>query len=121
MKAGKTGGRALARKDFTVAVINYPVFHPTPFMETWFGFGWSEWDLVRKCRPRFKGHRQPMACAWGEFDESNPKWAVKETDAAADHGIDVWIYDWYWYAGVEIWNEALNRGFLRAPNPGVSS
>lgn len=108
--------KVLGRKDFEVAVINFPGFHPTPFMESWFGFGWSEWELVRRCQPRFKGHHQPMSCSWGVFDESDPAWAVKETDAAADHGIDVWIYDWYWYSGVEIWNEALNRGFLQAPN-----
>ena len=107
---------AAPRKDFTVAVINYPGFHPTPLMEAWFGFGWSEWELVRRCRPRFKGHRQPLGCRWGEFDESDPAWSARETDAAADHGIDVWIYDWYWYSGVEIWNEGLNRGFLHAPN-----
>jgi hypothetical protein len=107
---------AAPRKDFTVAVINYPGFHPTPLMEAWYGFGWSEWDLARRCKKRFKGHRQPLECLWGCFDESDPTWAVKETAAAADHGIDVWIYDWYWYGGVEIWNEALNRGFLHAAN-----
>ena len=110
------GSTPVPRKDVTVAVINYPGFHPTPLMEAWYGFGWSEWDLARRCRPRFKGHRQPLECLWGDFDESDPAWAVRETDAAADHGIDVWIYDWYWYSGVEIWNEGLNNGFLNAPN-----
>jgi hypothetical protein len=104
------------RKDFTVAAINYPGFHPTPLMESWYGFGWSEWDLATRCRPRFKGHRQPLECLWGPYDESDPAWTARETDAAADHGIDAWIYDWYWYSGVEIWNEGLNRGFLHAPN-----
>lgn len=110
------GAPPAPRKDFTVAVINYPGFHPTPFMESWYGFGWSEWNLARRCRPRFKGHRQPLEPLWGCYDESDPAWSARETDAAADHGIDVWIYDWYWYSGVEIWNEGLNRGFLHAPN-----
>ena len=110
------GSTPAPRDDFTVAVINYPGFHPTPLMEAWYGFGWSEWDLACRCRPRFEGHRQPMECLWGRFDESDPAWAARETDAAADHGIDVWIYDWYWYSGVEIWNEGLNDGFLAAPN-----
>jgi hypothetical protein len=113
---GSKEAHALPRKDFTVAVINYPGFHPTPFMEAWFGFKWSEWQLVRDNKPRFKGHRQPLESLWGEYDESDPKWSVKEINAAADHGIDAWIYDWYWYSGVEIWNEGLNRGFLQAPN-----
>ncbi len=104
------------RDDFTVACIYYPGFHPTPFMEAWHGFGWSEWDIARRCRPRFQGHRQPIEPLWGCYDESDPAWSARETDSAADAGIDAWIFDWYWYCGVEIWNEALDRGFLHAPN-----
>jgi hypothetical protein len=104
------------RKDFSVAGIYYPGFHPTPFMEAWHGFKWDEWDITLRCRPRFPGHRQPILPQWGAYDESDPTWSAKEVDAAADHGIDAWIFDWYWYCGVEIWNEALDRGFLRAAN-----
>jgi hypothetical protein len=103
------------REDFSVAAIYYPGFHATPFMEAWHGFGWTEWDLAARCRARFAGHRQPIECLWGCYDESDPAWSARETDIAAEHGIDVWIYDWYWYSGVEIWNEALNDGFLNAP------
>jgi hypothetical protein len=104
------------RSDFDVACIYYPGFHPTPFMESRHGFGWSEWDITMRCRPRFPGHRQPIEPGWGPFDESDPAWSAREVDAAADHGIDAWIFDWYWYSGIEIWNEALDRGFLHAPN-----
>ncbi len=108
--------REAARGTFDVACIYYPGFHPTPFMESWHGFGWSEWDITMRCRPRFPGHRQPLEPGWGPFDESDPAWSAREVDAAADHGIDAWIFDWYWYSGIEIWNEALDRGFLHAPN-----
>lgn len=104
------------RKDFEVACIYYPGFHPTPFMEAWHGFGWDEWDLTLRGRPKFPNHRQPIEPAWGPYDESDPAWSQKENDLAADHGIDCWIFDWYWYSGVEIWNEALDRGFLQAAN-----
>lgn len=106
------------RAEFEVACIYYPGFHPTPFMESRHGFGWSEWGITQACRPRFPGHRQPILPAWGPYDERDPAWAARETDAAAEAGIGVWIYDWYWYAGVEIWNEALDRGYLAAPNRG---
>jgi hypothetical protein len=104
------------REDFDVACIYYPGFHPTPFMESWHGFGWSEWDITLRCGPRFPGHRQPILPEWGPFDESDPAWSAREIDAASSHGIDAWIFDWYWYSGIEIWNEALDRGFLRAAN-----
>ena len=110
------GQSPAAREDITVAAINYPGFHCTPFMEDQHGKGWSEWDIAGSCLPRFPGHRQPLECLWGCFDETDPAWSAREIDAAADHGIDAWIYDWYWYDGVEIWNEALNEGFLNARN-----
>jgi hypothetical protein len=110
------GIKPAARKDFTVACIYYPGFHPTPFMESWHGFRWSEWDIAERCRPRFRGHRQPILSKWGSFDESDPSWSAREVRAASSHGIDAWIFDWYWYSGVEIWNEALDKGFLKARN-----
>ncbi len=110
------GASPAPRAGFEVACIYYPGFHPTPFMEAWHGFGWSEWDITARCRPRFAGHRQPLVPEWGPFDESDPAWSSRETAAAAEAGIDAWIFDWYWYCGVEIWNEALDRGFLRAAN-----
>jgi hypothetical protein len=113
---GQASAQPLSRDAFTVACIYYPGFHPTPFMEAWHGFGWDEWDINRRSQPRFKGHRQPILPKWGEFDESDPKASSKEIAAASDHGIDAFIFDWYWYSGVEIWNEALDRGFLHAPN-----
>ncbi|HNQ35253.1 MAG TPA: glycoside hydrolase family 99-like domain-containing protein, partial [bacterium] len=104
------------RQDFSVAAIYFPGFHPTPFFEKHFGPGWSEWELVRSARPRFPGHRQPLEPLWGCYDESDPAWAEREIEAAAGHGIDIFIFDWYWYQGVEILNEALERGFLAASN-----
>jgi hypothetical protein len=111
-----SGTSPLLRKDFTTACIYYPGFHPTPFMEAWHGFGWDEWDITLRCKPRFKDHRQPILPKWGPYDESDPAWSAKEVEAASGHGIDAWIFDWYWYSGIEIWNEALDKGFLKAPN-----
>lgn len=108
--------KPLPRRNTTVACIYYPGFHPTAFMEAWHGFGWDEWGITYDAKPRFEGHRQPILPQWGPYDESDPIWSAKETDLAADHGIDVWIYDWYWYSGIEIWNEALDRGYLHAEN-----
>jgi hypothetical protein len=104
------------RHDFTVAAIHCPLYHPTPFHNAVFGWGWNEWQLVRDSKPRFPGHRQPIEPLWGYYDEADPQWAAKEVDTAADHGIDAWIVDWYWYSGVRMLHEALEDGFLHAPN-----
>lgn len=99
----------------TVAIY-CPLWHNYDHASSWKGEGWCEWELLRAATPRFAGHHQPLVPEWGCFDESDPAWAEREIDLAADHGIDVFLFDWYWYSGVRIMEEALERGFLQAPN-----
>jgi hypothetical protein len=100
----------------TVMAIYCPLWHRYDHMDSWKGIGWNEWNLVRSAKARFPGHYQPIKPAWGCFDEADPKWSRKEIDLAADHGIDVFLVDWYWYSGVKIMEETLERGLLQAPN-----
>jgi len=37
-------------------------------------------------------------------------------DAAADHGVDAFLFDWYSYADGPYLERALEQGFWRAPN-----
>ena len=46
----------------------------------------------------------------------DPKWSAREIDLAVDHGIGVFLFDWYWYSGVKNMEEALEQGFLKAAN-----
>ena len=104
-------------KNYEVAVYYFPNYHVDSINERWHGKGWTEWDLVKAAKPRFEGHLQPKVPSWGYFDEADPKWTSKEIDLAADNGIDVFIYDWYWYEGVgQYLQEGLEKGFLKAPN-----
>ena len=68
------------------------------------------------CAPAISRPLPAAAPSWGCFDESDPRWAAREIDLAADHGIDVFLFDWYWYSGVRLMEEALENGFLKAPN-----
>jgi hypothetical protein len=54
--------------------------------------------------------------AWGYQDESQPAVAEQQINAAADHGIDAFIYDWYWYGNAPFLNGALDHGYLHARN-----
>lgn len=106
-----------AQSKYDVAVYYFPNYHKDSINERWHGKGWTEWDLVKAAQPRFAGHEQPKQPTWGYFDESDPVWAAKEIDLAASHGIDVFIYDWYWYGATgPFLQEGLERGFLKAPN-----
>lgn len=102
---------------YEVAVYYFPNYHPDSINSKWHGKGWTEWEVLKSARPRFKGHEQPKVPSWGYFNEADPKWAAKEIDLAADNGIDCFIYDWYWYAKTgQYLHEGLEKGFLKAPN-----
>ena len=83
-----------ARPD--VLCIYYPEWHVYPEGEEIFGKGRSEWDLVNTAKPFFPGHDQPVQLLDGCPDDSDPAAVAKEINYAADSGIDVFVYDWYW-------------------------
>ena len=99
-----------------VFAIYFPNYHRYPHNDAWYGEGWTEWELVKRTEPRFEGHHQPKMPSWGYFNEADPKWAAREIDLAADHGITGFLVDWYWYNGVQLMQEQLEQGFLCAPN-----
>lgn len=99
-----------------VLAVYYPHWHTYKHGNSWKGENWTEWTEMADAIPRFPGHEQPKVSSWGSFDESDPRWVEKEIDLAADHGIDVFLYDWYWYSGVKNMEEALEQGFLKAKN-----
>lgn len=117
MAASPEGQGATVRKgDYTVACYYFPNYHVDPRNEAQHGPGWTEWELVRRAEPKFPGHEQPKVPLWGYESESDPAKMVKKIDAAADHGIDVFIYDWYYYDDGPFIERGLEQGFLKAPN-----
>jgi hypothetical protein len=101
----------------TVASYYFGNYHPgDPRNEKNKGNGWSEWELVKAAKPRFPGHHQPNVPLWGYTDESDPKVMEQKIAAAADHGIDVFIFDWYYYNDGPFLDRPIDRGFLKARN-----
>jgi hypothetical protein len=104
-------------RPITVACYYFPNYHTgDPRNEALKGAGWAEWELVKNARPRFEGHQQPKVPAWGYGDERDPTVMAQKIDAAADHGIDAFIFDWYYYDDGPFLNKCLDDGFLQAPN-----
>lgn len=94
----------------------FPNYHADAKNAAAHGAGWDEWELVRNARPRFPGHDQPKVPLWGYEDEADPKVMARKIDAAADHGITGFLFDWYWHEDGPFLGRALDEGFLRAPN-----
>ncbi|MFE5321596.1 glycoside hydrolase family 99-like domain-containing protein [Paenibacillus sp. NPDC056579] len=106
----------MRRPDCEVAVYYFPNYHVDKRNEAWHGKGWSEWELVKRAEPRFHGHDQPKEPLWGYEDEADPQVMARKINAAADHGIDSFIFDWYWYEDGPYLERALEEGFLGAAN-----
>jgi hypothetical protein len=109
---------SLTFDDITVAAYYYPCTHPDARWDKAKYPGFTEWDLIKRAKPRFPGHQQPKVPLWGYEDESDPTAMARKIDAAADHGVDVFIFDWYYYDDGPYLEAALERGFLGAPNNG---
>ena len=105
-----------ATRPYTVACYYFGNYHIDPRNEAQHGPGWTEWELVQRATPRFPGHQQPKVPAWGCEDESDPRVMAKKIDAAADHGINTFLFDWYWYNDGPFLQRALEQGFLKAAN-----
>jgi len=113
--ASATGKSAISPR-YTIACYYFPNYHVDPHNEAQHGPGWTEWELVKNAKPRFDGHQQPKVPLWGYVDESDPAVMARKIDAAANHSIDAFIFDWYWYNNGPFLQRALERGFLKAAN-----
>jgi hypothetical protein len=111
---GEEGG---STERVQVASYYFGNYHPgDPRNEKNKGPGWSEWELVKAARPRFPGHQQPKVPLWGYEDESDPAVMAKKIAAAADHGVDAFIFDWYYYDDGPFLERPIANGFLKAKN-----
>lgn len=103
-------------KYYNIGAYYFPGFHPNQYNEQWHGKGWTEWELLKAASQRFEGHQQPKVPLWGYEDESDPVVMEKKIAAAADHNIDAFIFDWYWYENGPMHERCLEEGYLHAKN-----
>jgi hypothetical protein len=102
---------------YDVAVYYFPNYHNNDTRnEKRYGKGWSEWELVRKAIPRFEGHNQPKTPLWGYTNESDAGVMEMKLKTASEFGIDVFIYDWYYYNDGPFLEKGLEEGFLKVGN-----
>ncbi|HIE72610.1 MAG TPA: hypothetical protein EYP98_21975, partial [Planctomycetes bacterium] len=89
-----TGWHAIAERD--------EAFHP----------GFTEWELVRNCQPRFEGHAQPKVPLLGEYDDRDPIEFGKRITLAHEHGVDAFVFGVFWCRGKRVFEVGLDQGFL---------
>ena len=105
-----------SRQQYDIAAYVWPSYHPDDRAKCFWPMGIGEWETVMKNEPKFEGHQQPRYPLWGYINEADPYVAEMEINAAADHGVNVFIFDWYWYDGLPYLEGQLNDGYLKARN-----
>lgn len=113
-----TPAKAISKKDeYTVAAYYWPSMHDDPLWRPFFqGDTIGEWKVIKNAKPKFEGHYQPRVPLWGYEMEDHPKVMAKKIDAAVSHGVNCFIFDWYWYDNKPFLEGAINNGFLKANN-----
>ena len=110
--------KSSAQHSDKIEVVSYYFgnYHLDKRNEERLGKGWSEWTLVQNAKPRFEGHQQPKVPLWGYTDEANPRDMEQKIDCAVEYGVDVFLFDWYYYDDGPFLERTIDDGFLFAQN-----
>lgn len=104
-------------RDYDVAAYVWPAYQNTPDWKRYGHFpkNIGEWEFVKEAASKKAGHKQPKVPLWGYELENNPIVWARKVDACLASGINVLIFDWYWYEGKPYLEDSLNA-FVKAPN-----
>lgn len=104
-------------RHYDVAAYIWPAYTgDEPRTRMFWPEGMGEWQTVRAARAKFPGHDWPRRPLWGYVNEADPCVMEMEINAALSHGVNVFIYDWYWYDRRPFLENCLRDGFLKAKN-----
>ena len=112
------GQEGRGKYKYDVAAFYWPAYHPDPRFKDIHVFpdGKGEWEAIYKAKPKFPGHDVPKVPLWGYEDETDPAVMAKKIATATAYGVNVMIFDWYWYDNKPFLEDALDKGFLKAKN-----
>ena len=84
--------------------------------------GIGEWQSVKNVKensalkPEWYETWKKRKPLWGYQNEADPDVMEMQIDTALEHGVNVFIYDWYWFDNRPFLENCLNDGFLKAKN-----
>ena len=80
-----------------------PQYHEIPENNEWWGKGFTEWTNVKKARPLFKGHIQPVHPLNDNYYNLMEKATVEwQTRLMKDYGLTGMIYYHYYFCGKKL-------------------
>ena len=113
-KQSKTQTKA---KTYDVAAYLYPAYAAgEPRLKPFWPMDRGEWETVMTMQQRNPGHYWDRHPLWGYINEADPAVMEMEIEQATRHGVNVFIFDWYWFDGRPFMETTLTEGFLKAAN-----
>lgn len=80
-----------------------PQYHEIPENNEWWGKGFTEWTNVKKAKPLFKGHIQPLHPLNNNYYNLMEKRTVEwQTRLMKDYGLTGMIYYHYYFCGKKL-------------------
>ena len=101
-------------RRYDVAAYIWPAYHYEARAERFWPEKDGEWYTVRRGKPRFPGHDMPRIPLLGFQDEADPAVMRQHVELAKQHGINVFIMDWYWYENSPCFERQLNDALIPA-------
>ena len=104
-------------KKYDIAAYIWPAYTgDEPRTRMFWKEGIGEWQSVKNSAPKENGYFWDRKPLWGYQNEADPRVMEMQIAEATRHGVNVFIYDWYWFDGRPFLENCLNDGFLGASN-----
>jgi hypothetical protein len=104
-------------KNYDIAAYVWPSYTgDEPRTKKFWPEGYGEWQSVKNAVKKYEGHSWPRKPLWGYVNEADSKVMEMQINVASEHGVNVFIYDWYWYDKRPFLENCLNDGYLKANN-----
>ena len=105
------------QQKYDVAAYIWPAYTgDEPRTRIFWEKGIGEWQTVQTAQSRVPGEVLPRRPLWGYQNEADPKVMEFQIRQAVSHGVNTFIYDWYWFDGRPFLEQCLDQGFLQAEN-----
>ena len=83
-----------------IIAFHLPQYHSFPENDKWWGKGFTDWDNVKKAKPLFEGHMQPVvpdkAIYYNMLEVDTLK---RQAELAREYGVYAFCYYHYWFDG----------------------
>ena len=104
-------------KKYDVAAYIWPAYTgDEPRTRMFWPEGYGEWESVKSAKKFYDEHTWPRKPLWGYVNEADKYVMEMQIEAASSHGVNVFIYDWYWFDNRPFLEQCLNDGYLKARN-----